>query len=133
MPNFVKEYDENDDPDEISGIDKWIYVLKHLSKLKALPKFLDKRIFTKLFQIAEIGNLNTDDMRTYEASLKAKRDYYSAMSYTQKQAKEEGEIEGKIKIIKNLITEFGFTDQQAAQAAKVSIDFVENIRKELNK
>ncbi len=49
------------------------------------------------------------------------------------EGKIEGEIEEKIKIIKNLITEFGFTDQQAAQAAKVSVDFVENIRKELNK
>jgi hypothetical protein len=48
-----------------------------------------------------------------------------------------GEIKGEEKksheVIENLIVKFGFTDEQAAEAAKVDVAYVKKIRIELNK
>jgi len=41
--------------------------------------------------------------------------------------------QGKGEVVKNLLTKFGFTVEQAAEAAEVSIEFVQKIRAQLNK
>lgn len=45
----------------------------------------------------------------------------------------EGMEKGKEQVVKNLIIQFGFTDEQAAGAAGVSTDFVKKIRASLKK
>ena len=40
LPNFVKEAG-----DLFTDMDKWMYLLKHMSTLNEVPKFLDKRVF----------------------------------------------------------------------------------------
>lgn len=40
--------------------DKWMFVLKNLSRLMERPTALQERVFTRLFQQAEIVELNTD-------------------------------------------------------------------------
>ena len=54
--------------------DKWLYVLKNLPKLDKRPKALKERIFTKLFEEAEIAKFSQQELREYEDSLKAYRD-----------------------------------------------------------
>jgi len=49
-----------------------------------LPTFLDKRIFGLIFEIGEIGKLTEEELMSYEASLKHKRDildFNSIMMY----------------------------------------------------
>jgi len=45
---------------------------------------------------------------------------------------QEGRNKATHDFIENLIEQFGFSDEQAAKAAKVSIGFVEKVRKELD-
>lgn len=66
LSNFVKEEHQLE-----SYRDKWMYLLKHMHKMDKLPEFLDKRVFQKIFHIAEVSKLTTEERMAYEASLKA--------------------------------------------------------------
>ncbi|SDE22362.1 hypothetical protein [Niabella drilacis] len=45
----------------------------------------------------------------------------------------EGKAKGKAEVVTNLISKFGFTDEQVINAAEVSLDFVKKIRASLEK
>ncbi|RQP16994.1 MAG: Rpn family recombination-promoting nuclease/putative transposase, partial [Parapedobacter sp.] len=120
--NFVKEEDGL-----LTDMDKWMYLLKHMSTLDKVPTFLDKRVFQLIFRISEVAKLKKEERMAYEASLKAKWDTQNAFDT----ARREGKEEGKIEVVKNLIENFGFTNEQAAKAASVSIDFVAKVRADL--
>lgn len=47
-------------------------MLKNMSRLNEIPRYLDKRVFQRIFQIAEINNLTKEEREMYEASLKEK-------------------------------------------------------------
>ena len=70
MPKFNKE--EN----ELNGMfEKWLFVLRNLSRLMERPKALQERVFTKLFKTAEIAKFTKEEYDNYEESLKAYRDW----------------------------------------------------------
>lgn len=75
--------------------DKWLYLLKNLNQFTKIPSILQERIFRKVFNIAEVSKLNEDEMRTYEASLKHKRDWKNALDTAREEAIKEGMKEGK--------------------------------------
>ena len=54
--------------------DKWLYVLKNLSRLDERPAALKEKVFTKLFEEAEIAKFTPTELKEYEDSLKAYRD-----------------------------------------------------------
>jgi predicted transposase/invertase (TIGR01784 family) len=85
MPKFVKKLEELED-----NIDKWLYVLKNISKLQELPEKLKNRIFEKLFKVAEIAKYTHEEWMAYQISLKDYRDNRAAI----KTAIEEGRQEG---------------------------------------
>ncbi|MNK39573.1 hypothetical protein D3C87_581870 [compost metagenome] len=58
-----------------------------------LPTFLDKRIFGLILEIGEIGKLTEEELMSYEASLKHKRDAESVFN----SAKKSGEALGLAK------------------------------------
>ncbi|WP_257667923.1 Rpn family recombination-promoting nuclease/putative transposase [Parapedobacter tibetensis] len=118
--NFVKKGD-----DLLADMDKWMYLLKHMSTLDKVPTFLDKRVFQLIFKISEVAKLRKEERMAYEASLKAKWDTQNAFDSVKRETSEQ--------FVKNLIGKFGFTDEQAADAAEVSIDFVRKIRSALQK
>lgn len=69
ISKFNKKEDELDDL-----FDKWLYVLRNLSYLDNRPKALKGKIFTKLFEEAEIARFTPSEYHEYEDSLKAYRD-----------------------------------------------------------
>lgn len=85
MPKFKKSLEELE-----TRFDKWLYVLKNLNKLDRIPSKLQERIFEKLFETAEIAKFNTEEIRSYEDSLK----YYRDLKNSLDTAKEEGIEEG---------------------------------------
>lgn len=52
LHNFAKAEDELK-----TDLDKWLYVLKNLSKMDKLPAYLRKPVFKKLFNISEYSKL----------------------------------------------------------------------------
>ena len=54
--------------------DKWLFVLHNLSRLMKRPVALQERIFTRLFEQAEIARYTPEERQDYEDSLKVYRD-----------------------------------------------------------
>jgi len=75
LPKFNK--DENE---LVTMIDKWMYVLKNVSRLLDKPASLQERIFTRFFEVADIKKFTPEDVIQYEASLKAYRDNNNTLS-----------------------------------------------------
>lgn len=50
-----------------------------------------------------------------------------------KRSEKKGEEKKSYDVVENLILDFGFTDEQAAKVAEVSIDFVHKVRADLAK
>src|SRR5690606_26930372 len=105
--NFVK-----DESSLETDLDRWLYVLKHMSKLEKLPVFLRKPIFQKLFEVAEYSNLTKEEQVMYDAALKRKWDNASVLESAKAEGKAEGKVEGKTEVVENLLLDFGFTDEQ---------------------
>lgn len=79
--------------------DKWLYVLKNLSRLDERPAALKEKIFSKLFEEAEIAKFTPTELKEYEDSLKAYRDVKNSIDT----ALEKGRVEGVIQIAKKLL------------------------------
>ena len=71
MPKFRKTEDEL-----VTMYDKWLFVLKNLSRLFERPAALQERVFKRLFEQAETARFTPDEARVYEESLKHYRDLH---------------------------------------------------------
>ena len=76
--------------------DKWLYVLKNLSRLDERPSALKEKVFTKLFEEAEIAKFTPTELKEYEDSLKAYRDVKNSIDTALEKGREEGMAKGKI-------------------------------------
>ena len=74
MPKFNKKEEELE-----TMFDKWMFALTNLARLLERPKALQERIFTRLFEQAEIAHFTPDEREEYVASKKEYWDYYSTM------------------------------------------------------
>lgn len=90
MPKFNKTEDEL-----TSMFEKWLFVLRNLSRLMERPKALQERIFTKLFEAAEIAKFTKLEYDNYEESLKAYRDWKNTIDTEKKISWEEGHEKGR--------------------------------------
>jgi len=52
-----------------TNVERWMYVLKHLSKLKDRPASLRDRIFRKFFEQARIAGMTAEEKKEYDQSL----------------------------------------------------------------
>ena len=77
--------------------DKWLYVLKNLSRLDKRPAALKEKVFTKLFEEAEIAKFTPTELKEYEDSLKAYRDVKNSIDTALEKGREEGMAEGMAK------------------------------------
>ena len=74
--------------------DKWLYVLKNLSRLDERPSALKEKVFTKLFEEAEIAKFTPTELKEYEDSLKAYRDVKNSIDTALEKGREEGMAKG---------------------------------------
>ena len=74
--------------------DKWMFVLKNLSVLMERPATLQERVFTRLFEQAEVSKFNAQDRMLYEDSVNAYRDIINAINTAKKDSFAEGRAEG---------------------------------------
>src|SRR5690606_39914011 len=93
IPNFRKREEELE-----SLFDKWMYVLKNLSRLQDRPRALQEKIFKRLFSAAEIAKLNPQEMKAYDESLKGLWDNHSIIETAKEEGREEGTEKGRDEI-----------------------------------
>lgn len=90
MPKFNKPISECD-----TFLDKWMFVLKNMTRLLDRPAELQARVFKRLFETAEVANFNEEQRMQYEESLKVYRDWNNVMTTRERASREEGREEGK--------------------------------------
>ncbi len=73
MPKFTKSLEEID-----THLDKFLYILKNLTKFQRIPDELKDEKFVQLFKLAEVAKLNQQEYYDYEASLK---EYWDLNAY----------------------------------------------------
>ncbi len=83
--------------------DKWLYVLKNLSRLDKRPAALKEKIFTKLFEEAEIAKFTPTELKEYEDSLKAYRDVKNSIDTALEKGRAEGRAEGRADVAKAML------------------------------
>ena len=94
----IAKFDKTED-ELVTLYDKWLYVLKNLSRLDERPAALKEKIFSKLFEEAEIAKFTPTELKEYEDSLKAYRDVKNSIDT----ALEKGRMEGVIQVAKKLL------------------------------
>ena len=90
MPKFHKTESEL-----VTMYDKWLFVLKNLSKLLERPKELQERVFEKLFRQAEIAMFTPEEYTDYEESLHNLWDITNAMNDAEMKGFGKGEQKGR--------------------------------------
>ena len=74
MPHFNKNEDELE-----TNLDKWLYLLKHLSTLERIPSVLQIAILEKVFKVAEYAGMSKAAKQEYETSLMNYNDLYQSL------------------------------------------------------
>lgn len=100
MPKFSKTLDELE-----SRFDKWLYVLRNLNKLDRIPEKLKEKVFERLFETAEIAKFSTEQLNSYEDSLKYYRDLKNALDTAFEDGIEQGIEQGIEKVAIELLKE----------------------------
>ena len=90
----VEKFDKGEDELE-TDLDKWLYLLKNMSNLLERPERLRDRIFTKLFDVAELAQLDDEDRIKYIKAMNTERDTYNQIEYARETGREEGLKEGR--------------------------------------
>ena len=154
IPKFTKTEEELK-----TGEDKWLFILKNLSRLQKIPVILNTRIFSKLFKIAAVANLTKEEYMKYAKDQKASWDEYAIKETLLKEGLEKGMQEGMEKgmqegmekglekgmekgmkkgremksyeFVKNLLLSGEFTIAKIVNFANVSETFVQKVKKGL--
>ena len=121
MPKFQKTEDEL-----VTMFDKWMFALKNLSRLLERPKALQDRIFTKLFEQAEIARYSLTERRQYEESRKDMWDYFSTMKTAVDKGRAEGRVEGILSIARKM-KHRGKSISEIAEMTDLSPDEIEKL------
>ena len=90
----IAKFDKTED-ELVTLYDKWLYVLKNLSRLDERPAALKEKVFTKLFKEAEIAKFTPTELKEYEDSLKAYRDVKNSIDTALEKGREEGREKGR--------------------------------------
>ena len=119
--------------------EKWLYVLKNLSRLDRQPQSLRDKVFDRLFTQAEIAKFNPRELREYEDSRKAYRDLKNCLDTAIQEGLEKGRAEGlekgraegekmtSIAIAKKMMA-MGLDDDTVMQATGISASDITELR-----
>ena len=116
MPKFNKTEDQLE-----TMFDKWLFVLRNLSRLFERPKALQEKIFTKLFEQAEIARFSPEERRGYEDSVKVYRDINNAINTAKAEARAEGEAKANMNNARKMKAK-GFSAEDIADVTGLTID-----------
>ena len=100
----VGRFDKTDE--ELTSLsDKWMFVLKNLSRLNNRPSSLREKIFSRLFDAAAIARFTPIELREYEDSLKAYRDIKNSVDTAEAKGREEGINIANLAIAKRMLSD----------------------------
>ncbi len=118
LPNFNLEEVEIK-----TDFERWMYVLRNMAKMEKIPVILHKRIFQKLFHIAEIANLKKEEYMLYEKALLDKWTEYAVRKTAREKIRiAEEQIKAAEKQIKAAEEKVKVTEEKARTAEKKGVE-----------
>ena len=135
MPKFNKTEDQLE-----TLFDKWLFVLRNLTRLFDRPAALQERVFNRLFETAEIAKFTQKQLAEYEDSLKVYRDWKNTIKTAKiksqaegravglAEGRAEGETLGKKKLVQNMLNN-GMTEQQISKCTLLTIEEIKQLMK----
>ena len=121
MPKFNKKEDELH-----TFLDKWLFVLKNLYKLKEQPQALTEGIFRKLFEVAEIASFSANERSNYEESLKNFWDLNNCLDSAERKGFEKGALQKNIENARKMKLK-GFSVEDIAEITGLSVNDIEKL------
>ena len=112
LPKFTKTVEELDG----NILEGMYFCFKNMTELESRPEVLDHHVFTKIFDVTELYNMDQDTRDKVLDNMTTERDLKNQMIY----AREEGREEGIALAIKNM-AESGFNAEQIAEIMKMSV------------
>lgn len=125
MPKFHKTEHELE-----TLFDKWMFVLKNLSRLMERPAALQERVFNRLFEAAEIAKFSPEKLYAYEESLKVYRDWNNVIDTAIQKGEAIGEAKGeqrKAKAIARNLKNTGLSIAEITTATGLSADEINSL------
>lgn len=125
MPKFNKGEHEL-----VTMFDKWLFVLRNLATLLERPAALQERVFTRLFEAAEIAKFTKRELYEYEDSLKNFRDMYSVIATAELKGEARGREEGRAEGIKEnavRMKSMNFSADVISQVTGLSAEEIEKL------
>ena len=118
----------NKDINELeTNFDKWLYVLRNLSRLDNQPTYLRNEVFNRLFSQAEIARFDKKELKAYEDSLKAYRDIKNSLDTAKEEGRAEGLAEGLEKGRAEGASEKALTIAREMLALNISVDTIKKV------
>ena len=92
-----------------------------------------KKMFTKLFEEAEIAKFTPTELKEYEDSLKAYRDVKNSIDTALEKGREEGMAKGmekeKLATARRLLS-MGLSDEQVATATELPLEEIQKLKEQ---
>lgn len=92
-----------------------------------------KKVFTKLFEEAEIAKFTPTELKEYEDSLKAYRDVKNSIDTALEKGREEGMAKGmekeKLTTARRLLS-MGLSDEQVATATELPLEEIQKLKEQ---
>ena len=88
-----------------------------------------KKVFTKLFEEAEIAKFTPTELKEYEDSLKAYRDVKNSIDTALEKGREEGMGKEKLATAHRLLS-MGLSDEQVATATELPLEEIQKMKEQ---
>lgn len=102
--------------------DKWLYILKNMSKFTEIPVSFQKGVYFKFFQEAELIKMSKTERDIYDSNWKSFNDYENTIEY----AELKGELKNNLFIAKKL-KQLGFSTNQIFEITGLPIQEIEKL------
>jgi len=133
LPKFNKTVDQLE-----TMMDKWLYVLRNLSRLNERPQELSDRVFTQLFRQAEIAAFSPDDRARYQESVRTFRDIDNTVYSAHRRGVAEGVQQGiqqglqqGLEQVATTLLRNGFSPEMVVENTGLTLEQVQEIAKNL--
>ena len=115
---------------EGSPLEGMYFCFKNMTELESRPEVLDHQIFTKIFDVTELYNMDQDTRDKVLANMTTERDLRNQMTYAREEGRvegrEEGHVEERAKNAKNL-RDLGVDPEIIAKATGLTVEEIQNL------
>ena len=130
LPKFTKTVEELDG----NILEGMYFCFNNMTELESRPEVLDHQIFTKIFDVTELYNMDQDTRDKVLENMTTERDLRNQMTYAREEGlaegrvegREEGHVEERAKNAKNL-RDLGVDPEIIAKATGLTVEEIRNL------